>query len=277
MVWKGFSSFGFGKKRKVPDGLAVKCLKCQETILKVQIEDNCHICPKCGYHFRITARERIKITFDEDSFTELYQNVCSKDVLAFVDTKSYADRLTDHREKCNMQEAVITGEASLNGRSVVTAIMDFNFIGATMGVAVGEKIARVFENALETERPAVVFACSGGARMQEGINSLMQMAKTSAAVERLRQTNTPYISVLTNPAFAGVMASFASLGDLIIAEESALVGFTGPRVIQQTIKKELPEGFQEAVFLLEYGQIDMIVNRKDMRDRLYLLIDYLTG
>lgn len=276
MVWKGLSSFGFGKKRKVPDGLAMKCQKCQETVLKVQVDDNLHICPKCGFHFRITASERIKITFDEDSFTELYEDVCTKDVLEFVDTKPYRERLQENREKSGLQEAVVTGEACLKGRDVVTAVMDFNFIGASMGVVVGEKIARIFENAASTGRPAIVFATSGGARMQEGINSLMQMAKTSAAVQRLRQTRTPYISVLTNPTFAGVMASFASLGDLIIAEESALVGFTGPRVIEQTIKRELPEGFQEASFLLEYGQIDMIVNRNDMRDRLYLLIDYLT-
>lgn len=263
------------KKVKIPEGLWVKCENCKEIIYKKEIEKNLQICPKCDYHFRINAYERVKLIVDEGSFIELDSELSTTDPLNFKDTVTYKNRIEENRKKTGLKEAAIYGTALINQRPVVVAIMDFSFMGGSMGSVVGEKITRAAELSLEKSIPLITVASSGGARMQEGMFSLMQMAKVSAAISKLKEASILYISILADPTFGGVTASFAMLGDIIIAEPKSLIGFAGPRVIEQTIKQQLPENFQRAEFLLEHGMIDMIVNRKDMKNTLYRLIELL--
>ncbi|GAB4484560.1 MAG: acetyl-CoA carboxylase, carboxyltransferase subunit beta [Thermodesulfovibrionales bacterium] len=253
------------KKIKIPEGLWVKCDSCKEIIYKKEIEKNLKTCPKCDYHFRIGASERLSLMVDQDSFAEIESGLSSGDPLGFKDKVPYTDRLEENRRKSGMSDAAIAGEAFIEGHPVIIVVMDFSFMGGSMGSVVGEKVVRAAERALEAGRPLITVASSGGARMQEGIFSLMQMARSSAAIGRLKEAGIPYISVLSDPTFGGVTASFAMLGDVIIAEPRSLIGFAGPRVIEQTIKQQLPEDFQRAEFLLETGQIDLIANRKDLK------------
>lgn len=263
------------KKVRVPEGLWTKCKSCSQTIYTKEVEKNLNVCPKCEYHFRITAKERLDLILDPETFTELDRDLESIDFLEFQDTKSYQDRIKAAMQKGNGKEAVVCGEGLLEGTPIQIAVFEFSFMGGSMGSVVGEKITRVIERAIERRTPAVVFSSSGGARMQESIISLMQMAKTSAALARLREAGLPYISVLTDPTTGGVTASFAMLGDIIMAEPKALVGFAGPRVIEQTIRQKLPEGFQRAEYLLEHGMVDLIVPRKELRQRLSQVVHML--
>lgn len=263
------------KKVKIPEGLWVKCENCKEIVYKKEIEKNLKVCPKCNYHFRIRARERLKLMVDEGSFVELSPEIGSGDPLNFRDTVSYRERIRENQKKSGLKDAIITGEAMIGGYPVVLAIMDFSFLGGSMGSAVGEKIVRAVEAAMEKKVPLITVASSGGARMQEGIFSLMQMAKVSAAIGRLRESGIPYLSILSDPTFGGVTASFAMLGDIIIAEPKSLIGFAGPRVIEQTIKQQLPENFQRAEFLLEHGMIDTVIDRKDLKQALLTIIMHL--
>ncbi len=259
------------KKVKIPEGLWVKCDNCKEIIYRKEVDKNFKVCPKCDYHFRISASERLPYLVDEGSFLEVEDGLSPRDFLGF---KDYKDKLKASRKKTGLKDAIISGEAKIGGRPVSLVIMDFNFMGGSMGSVVGEKIARTVERAIENKTPFVSVASSGGARMQEGILSLMQMAKTSAAVARLGQAGLPFISILTDPTFGGVTASFAMLGDIILAEPKSLIGFAGPRVIEQTIKQQLPPGFQRAEFLQEHGMIDMIVSRREMRATVGKMLDF---
>jgi acetyl-CoA carboxylase carboxyl transferase subunit beta len=259
------------KKVKIPEGLWVKCDNCKEIIYRKEVEKNFKVCPKCDYHFRISASERLPYLVDEGSFLEVEDGLSPKDFLSF---KDYKDKLKSSRKKTGLKDAIISGEAKIGGKPVSIVVMDFSFMGGSMGSVVGEKIARAVERAIEKRTPLVSVASSGGARMQEGILSLMQMVKTSAAVARLGEAGLPFISVLTDPTFGGVTASFAMLGDIIVAEPKSLIGFAGPRVIEQTIKQQLPAGFQRAEFLLEHGMIDMIVPRKDMHATLGKILEF---
>ncbi|MGE5172714.1 MAG: acetyl-CoA carboxylase, carboxyltransferase subunit beta [Betaproteobacteria bacterium] len=259
------------KKVKIPEGLWVKCDNCKEIIYRKEVDKNFKVCPKCDYHFRISASERLPFLVDEGSFLEVEDGLSPKDFLAF---KDYKDKLKSSRKKTGLKDAIISGEARIGGKPVSLVIMDFNFMGGSMGSVVGEKIARAVERAIEKRTPFISVASSGGARMQEGILSLMQMVKTSAAAARLSESGLPFISVLTDPTFGGVTASFAMLGDIIIAEPKSLIGFAGPRVIEQTIKQQLPPGFQRAEFLLEHGMIDMIVPRREMHATLRKILDF---
>ena len=259
------------KKVKIPEGLWVKCDNCKEIIYRKEVEKNFKVCPKCDYHFRISASERLPYLVDEGSFVEVEDGLSPKDFLNF---KDYKDKLKSSRKKTGLKDAVISGEAKIGGKPISLVVMDFNFMGGSMGSVVGEKIARAIERAIEKRTPFVSVASSGGARMQEGILSLMQMAKTSAAAARLGEAGLPFISVLTDPTFGGVTASFAMLGDIIIAEPKSLIGFAGPRVIEQTIKQQLPAGFQRAEFLQEHGMIDAIVPRREMRVVLGKILDF---
>jgi acetyl-CoA carboxylase carboxyl transferase subunit beta len=262
------------KKVKIPEGLWVKCDNCKEIIYKKEIDRNLKVCPKCDYHFRISARERLDLVVDEGSFVELDKGLSPVDFLEFKDTIRYKDKIKKSQGATGLRDAAISGEAAISGRTVEIVVMDFGFMGGSMGSVVGEKICRAAGRAEEKGVPLIIFSSSGGARMQEGVVSLMQMAKTSAAVARLSQKGIPFISVLTDPTFGGVSASFSSLGDIIIAEPRSLIGFAGPRVIEQTIKKQLPEGFQRAEFQMEHGQVDMIVDRKHMRDTLARILQF---
>jgi acetyl-CoA carboxylase carboxyl transferase subunit beta len=259
------------KKVKIPEGLWVKCDNCKEIIYRKEVEKNFKVCPKCDYHFRISASERLPYLVDEGSFIEVEDGLSPNDFLNF---KDYKEKLKNSRKKTGLKDAVISGEAKIGGKPVSIVVMDFDFMGGSMGSVVGEKIARAMERALEKRTPFVSVASSGGARMQEGILSLMQMAKTSAAAARLGEAGLPFISVLTDPTFGGVTASFAMLGDIIIAEPKSLIGFAGPRVIEQTIKQQLPAGFQRAEFLQEHGMIDAIVPRREMRVALGKILDF---
>lgn len=263
------------KKVKIPEGLWVKCGNCKEIVYKREVDKNLKICPKCNYHFRISARERIELIVDEGSFIEIHPDITSGDPLSFTDTMPYKERLAENQEKSGLRDAIITGEALINGYNACIAVMDFSFLGGSMGSTVGEKITRAAELALDKKSPFITVTSSGGARMQEGIFSLMQMAKTSAAVGRLKDAAIPYISILSDPTFGGVTASFAMLGDVIIAEPRSLIGFAGPRVIEQTIKQQLPEDFQRAEFLLDHGMIDMVVDRKNLKETLSIVIRHL--
>lgn len=263
------------KKGKVPEGLWVKCDGCREIVYKKEVERNLQICPKCNYHFRISARERLKLLVDEGSFVELDANLVSVDPLHFKDTITYRDRLKENQRKSGLKEAIITGDALIGGYPVNIAVMDFSFMGGSMGSVVGEKVSRAAERALANKHPLIAVASSGGARMQEGIFSLMQMAKVSAAIGRLKDDGILYVSILCDPTFGGVTASFASLGDIIIAEPKSLIGFAGPRVIEQTMKQPLPDDFQRADFLLAHGLIDMVVDRKSLRKTLITIFDIL--
>ena len=250
-----------------PD-LWTKCVHCDAQLLKKDIEDNQMVCPVCDYHFRIGARKRIEQLFDEGSFEEMFSEIKPTDPLDFVDTESYKDRLTAAQEKTGLDEAVITGVAAIEGHRVATAVMDFDFMGGSMGSVVGEKVTRIIEKAIEMRLPVLAITSSGGARMQESALSLMQMAKTSCACARLDEAGLLYINLITDPTFGGVTASFGTLGDIIVAEQGARVGFAGRRVIEQTIRQKLPSDFQTAEYLMKYGQVDIVSSRKNMRDTL---------
>ncbi len=264
------------KKMKMPEGIWKKCSNCNEIIYAKEIERNLNVCPKCDYHFRISALERIALIIDEGSFQEMDGGLKSVDFLEFKDSKRYKDRIKAAMKNSGSNSAVVTGQGTIHGLPVVTAVFDFSFMGGSMGSVVGEKITRAIERALENCCPCIVFSSSGGARMQESILSLMQMAKTSAALSRLKEAGLPFISVLTDPTTGGVTASFAMLGDINMAEPRALIGFAGPRVIEQTIRQKLPEGFQRSEYLLEHGMIDMIVSRQEMKDRLGQILRIFT-
>jgi acetyl-CoA carboxylase carboxyl transferase subunit beta len=264
-----------GKQRTTPDGQWVKCDACGEIVYGRELQKRNQVCPFCGHHFRIGSADIIKLLLDPDSFVEHDADLRSSDPLEFKDSKRYTDRIAATTKKSGLSDATVCGMGRISDREVSFAVMDFAFIGGSMGSVVGEKIARAIERAIENEAPLIVVSCSGGARMQEGILSLMQMAKTSLLLARLREKRIPFISVLTNPTTAGVMASYASLGDVILAEPKALLGFAGPRVIQQTIGQELPEGFQSTEFFLEHGFVDASVPRDKMRDAISTILDYL--
>ncbi len=255
-------------KLDIPGDLWVKCYQCGDTLYLKELNQNQKVCIKCNYHFRITSDERIHLLFDEDTFQEIDADLASVDFLHFMDTESYADRIKKTTTKTQKKDAIVIGTAALEGQLVNAAIMEFAFMGGSMGSVVGEKIVRITELALENKAPLIIFSSSGGARMQEGILSLMQLAKTSAGLSRLSEAGIPYISILCDPTTGGVSASFAMLGDLIFAEPGALVCFAGPRVIEQTIRQKLPEGFQRAEFLLEHGMIDRVVDRRELRGTL---------
>jgi acetyl-CoA carboxylase carboxyl transferase subunit beta len=263
------------KKRSVPSGLFQKCEECGATVETEKVHKNWWCCPQCGWHFILPTDQRIRLIVDEDSFREEDALIQPEDPLHFRDSKRYADRLRAAQKQVGVPDAFRAGMATLGGRPVSVGFFVFEFMGGSMGSVVGEKIARQFERALERRCPAVIFNASGGARMQEGILSLMQMAKTTAALARLKEAGLPYLSVLLHPTTGGVAASFAMLGDVILAEPKALIGFAGPRVIEQTIRQKLPEGFQRSEFLLEHGMVDLIVERKQLRQRLIELVDLL--
>jgi len=266
---------GTTRKRDIPQGLWTKCPICEEMIFDKELEENLKICPQCNHHFPITAWRRIEDLTEPESFEEVDENMISVDTLEFTGTATYADKLEKHRKKTGLRDAIITGTGQIGRHNVGLGVMDFNFLGGSMGSVVGEKITRIIEIATESRLPAILISSSGGARMYEGMFSLMQMAKTSAAVAYHGRRGLPYISVLTHPTTAGVMASYASLGDLIISEPKAMIGFAGPRVIKDTTQSELPEGFQTAEFLLERGLIDAIIPRTTMKARLSEYLDYL--
>ena len=254
-----------GQKKDMPDGLWTKCQGCGEIVHRKQLEQNYFICPKCSTHFRIGSEEYFKILLDKNTFREMDKKIRSADPLGFVDNKRYTDRIKESIKKTGLFDAVRTGTGSVNKIPVVIAAMDFSFIGGSMGSVVGEKVARAIDKALKLRRPLIIVSSSGGARMMEGALSLMQLAKTSAKLAQLSEAGIPYVSILTDPTTGGVTASFAMLGDVNIAEPGALIGFAGPRVIRQTIGKDLPKGFQRSEFLLEKGFVDMIVPRRDMK------------
>jgi acetyl-CoA carboxylase carboxyl transferase subunit beta len=270
MAWfkktrKPIASSTVEKPSRVPEGLWVKCPGCAQLIYNKDLETNLNVCPKCAHHFRIGAAERLKSLFDHGRYEEHDGNLISTDPLQFTDTKPYKDRLRKTIETSGLKDAVIVATGRLDGLDVVIAAMEYTFIGGSMGVVVGEKITRGIEMAIERRQPAIIISCSGGARMMEGALSLMQMAKVSAALARLDRARLPFISILTDPTTGGVTASFAMLGDLNIAEPKALIGFAGPRVIEQTIRQTLPEGFQRSEFLLEHGMLDLVVDRRDLK------------
>ncbi len=254
-------------------GLWTKCVHCGAQITNKDLEENLMVCPQCDYHFRIGARERIKQLFDENSFVEMFSRILPTDPLNFTDTEPYKDRLKEAKQKTNLEDAVITGIGKINGYEVATAIMDFEFMGGSMGSVVGEKVTKMMEEAVERNLPMLAITSSGGARMQESALSLMQMAKTSCACAKMDEAKVLYICLLTEPTYGGVTASFGTLGDIIIAEQGARIGFAGRRVIEQTIRQKLPSGFQTAEYLLKYGQIDIISKRKDLRDNLTKIFD----
>ncbi len=261
----------------VPDGVWSKCASCKRIVYEGQLVENFRVCQHCGHHFDLTASERVGLFADGATFEEFDAGIGSTDPLGFVAAKPYTQSLASARERSGLAEGIVFGRATVGGHPAVLGAMDFRFIGASMGSAVGEKVARAFELALDERRAVVLSTASGGARMQEGMLSLMQMAKTSAAVRRYSEARLPYISVLTNPTMGGVTASFAVLADIILAEPGALVGFAGPRVIEQTIKQHLPKGFQSSEFLLEHGMVDEVVPRGQLPARVTLLLDYLVG
>jgi acetyl-CoA carboxylase carboxyl transferase subunit beta len=266
-------------KSNVPEGLWTKCPDnqggCGEVVTKTELEQNLQVCPKCQHHMTLGAAERIRSLADPDTFKERDAGLLSVDTLRFRGVATYQERLETYRQKTGLEDAVITGDAKIGGHDTALAVMDFNFIAATMGSVVGEKITRTIERATKNKWPVVIVSASGGARMYEGMLSLMQMAKTSGALARHAEAKLPYISILTNPTTAGVMASYASLGDLIIAEPKCMIGFAGPRVIRETTHQELPKGFQTAEFLQDHGLVDMIVSRHRLRDVLSQLLGFL--
>ena len=263
------------KKRDMPEGLWQKCPECGEVIHQLELSQNLKVCPKCDHHFTFSAVERIQSLVDPDTFQEFDSELTSVDVLNFKGVATYHDRLKSYQAKTGLRDAVITGFGLIEGHRSGLAVMDFNFLAATMGSVVGEKITRMVERSTADRRAVVIVSASGGARMYEGMLSLMQMAKTSGALARHAEARLPYLSVLTHPTTAGVMASYASLGDLILAEPKCMVGFAGPRVIRETTHQELPPGFQTAEFLMEHGLIDLIVHRRDLRSTLAKILDYL--
>jgi acetyl-CoA carboxylase carboxyl transferase subunit beta len=265
---------GGGKKVVIAEGLWIKCDSCKEIVYRAEVERAGRVCPKCRYAFRIGARERIASLIDAGSFEERDAGLVSGDPLGFRDTKRYRDRVRAARDKTRLGDAVVCGLGRIGGCPLVIAAFDFAFLGGSMGSVVGEKLTRAIELAVDKHLPVLIVSASGGARMQEGILSLMQMAKTAAALERLGTAGLPYFSLLTDPTTGGVTASFAMLGDIILAEPRALIGFAGPRVIAETIRQPLPDGFQRSEFLLEHGQLDMIVERHDLRAVLRRLLEF---
>jgi len=263
------------RRLKMPEGLWVKCEACKEMIYKKEVLRNANVCPKCNYHFRIDARQRLRMLLDDGTYEEFDTDITPKDALGFRDSKPYASRLTEYQERTGLRDAFISCKASIDGRPVVIGTMEYGFMGGSMGSVVGEKVTRCAERALRERVPLIIVSCSGGARMQEGALSLMQMAKISAALARLAEAGLPYISILTDPTTGGVTASFAMLGDLNIAEPRALIGFAGPRVIEQTIRQVLPEGFQRSEFLLDHGMLDMVVERTQLRQVLAACLDFM--
>ena len=269
--------FSIKPKREMPEGLWTKCPGCGEMIHHLALEDNLRVCPPCGYHFSFSARERIASLVDEGSLQEQDAAMTSVDALGFKGVATYEERLRTYQKKTGLIDAVITGYAAIDARLFGIAVMDFQFLAATMGSVVGEKITRMIEESTRLKRPVVIVSASGGARMYEGMLSLMQLAKTSAALARHAEARLPYISVLTNPTTAGVMASFATLGDIILAEPKSMIGFAGPRVIRETTHQDLPSGFQTAEFLLQHGLIDEIVPRAQLRSTLIKILNTLQG
>lgn len=263
-------------RRTVPEGVWTKCGACNAVLYRAELDRNLEVCSKCNHHMRIRARIRIERFLDEENREEIGSDIKSVDILKFRDSKRYKDRLSQAKKKTGENDALIAMSGKLKGLSVVVCAFEFDFMGGSMGSVVGEKFIRAVDVAIEQNAPLVCFSASGGARMQEGLFSLMQMAKTAAALALLRKNNLPYISVLTDPTMGGVSASLASLGDINIAEPNALIGFAGPRVIEQTVREILPEGFQRSEFLLGQGDIDMIVDRRELRDRLSNILSILT-
>ncbi len=275
MAWFKRSKKETEKKVKIPEGLWIKCNHCKEIIYRKEVERNLNVCPKCNYHFRISARLRLRYLVDPGSFQELFSEILPDDPIGFRDVKTYPERIRENQQKTGLREAVITGKAKLRGIDVIVGVMDFDFMGGSMGSVVGEKITRAAELALKERVPLITVSSSGGARMQEGMLSLMQMAKVSAAVGRRKEAGVPCVSRLADPTFGGGSASFAMLGDIILAEPKSLIGFAGPRVIQETIKQSLPEDFQRAEFLLQHGMVDLVVDRKSLRETLFRLLKML--
>jgi acetyl-CoA carboxylase carboxyl transferase subunit beta len=279
MAWfkkarKPMASATAQKPSRVPEGLWVKCPDCAQILYNKDLETNLHVCPKCAHHFRIGAADRLRALFDAE-WTEHFSDLTSNDPLHFADTKLYRDRLKATMQSTGIKDAVIIATGKLDRLDVVVAAMEYSFIGGSMGVVVGEKIARAVEMALDRRQPLLVISCSGGARMMEGALSLMQMAKVSAALARLDRAGLPFISILTDPTTGGVTASFAMLGDVNIAEPKALIGFAGPRVIEQTIRQKLPEGFQRSEFLVDHGMVDLIVDRREMKALLSRVLQFM--
>jgi acetyl-CoA carboxylase carboxyl transferase subunit beta len=265
------------KQTAIPEGLWVKCDDCKEIVYKKEVEANYNVCPKCGYHFRLDARQRFELLFDDNKFKEFAMDIRSGDPLEFRDTKRYRDRLRVYEQRVGKGDAVLCAEGKLDGLSVVICAMEYAFMGGSMGSVVGEKITLAIERAIEKKEPIIIVSCSGGARMQEGILSLMQMAKVSAALARLAEAKLPFISVLTDPTTGGVTASYAMLGDVNIAEPKALIAFAGPRVIEQTIRQTLPEGFQRSEFLVEHGMVDLITPRSEMKPTIARFLKFFRG
>jgi len=264
------------ERRVKTEGLWTKCVNCRAIVWKKDLESNLHVCPKCQHHFRINAKQRLELLLD-GRWVERDAGLGSIDPLHFADTRPYGERLKENQKKLGMKDAILTAEGLLNGRPVICCSMEFRFIGGSMGAVVGEKVTRAAERAMENKVPLVIVSCSGGARMMEGTISLMQLVKVSAALARLDEVRLPYISVLTDPTTGGVTASYAMLGDLNIAEPGALIGFAGPRVIEQTIRQKLPEGFQTSEFLLEHGFLDAVVHRKDLKAYIANALDCMVG
>ncbi len=263
------------EKRVKTEGIFVKCPECEASLYKRELKESFQVCTHCDYHFRLDARSRLDSIFDAGDYEKLDEEITSADPLEFVDTKPYIDRIEQAKKVSGLPEAIVTGEGKIGGHLAFAGAMDMSFIGGSMGSAVGEKITRIIERAIENRGAVIIFAASGGARMQEGTLSLMQMAKISAALAQLHDARLPFISVLTDPTTGGVTASFAMLGDVIIGEPKALIGFAGPRVIEQTIRQKLPKGFQRSEFLLEHGMLDMVVDRRQMRETIIRLLDFM--
>lgn len=257
------------------EGIFVKCPDCENSLYKRELVESLQVCSHCGHHFRLPARVRLDSIFDDGNYEQLDEDVTSADPLGFIDTKPYKDRIVQAKESSGLPEAIVSGTGKVGGHLAFAGAMDMSFIGGSMGSAVGEKITRLIERAIESRGAVIIFAASGGARMQEGTLSLMQMAKISAALSMLHEQRLPFISVLTDPTTGGVTASFAMLGDVILAEPKALIGFAGPRVIEQTIRQKLPKGFQRSEFLLEHGMIDQVVDRRKMKETIVRMLDFM--
>jgi len=264
------------RKREMPDGLWVKCPGCGEIVFKQELEKNLQLCPKCKHHFQMTRKERLEMLLEPGSFQEWDENLVSVDTLGFTGTASYVSKLAENKKKTGYNDAITIGKGTMGDLSVGLGIMDFSFLGASMGSVVGEKVTRLIEQCTKEQLPVVIVCASGGARMYEGLLSLMQMAKTSGALARHAEAGLAYIPVLTHPTTAGVMASFATLGDVIVAEPGALIGFAGPRVIKETTQQDLPDGFQRSEFLLKHGLLDVVVPRNELKDTLVHLLRYMS-
>jgi acetyl-CoA carboxylase carboxyl transferase subunit beta len=266
-----------GERRVKTEGLWVKCDGCRQIIWKKDLDANLNVCPKCDRHFRIDARTRLEQLLDDNQYTVEDTNIASTDPLKFIDVRAYSERLQHSKKNTGLNDAILNAEGALEGRPVIVSAMEYSFIGGSMGAVVGEAIARAIERATEKKKPLIIVSASGGARMMEGVIALMQLAKISAALARMDDAKVPYISVLTDPTTGGVTASFAMLGDLNIGEPGALIGFAGPRVIEQTIRQKLPEGFQRSEFLLEHGMLDAVVHRRDLKSYIARALDFMSA